>query len=156
MFQEYLTQQDIDADTDCRTASRSILVFNKVDLQSSSSMTKERLQHRWAEELRTQYGGTTLPHAMFNSTYSISCTTGEGLNDLESGIAGELKTFFDELGQGIENDSSTQVFITRERHRTHVKNCIEHLHRFLSGRLPMDIAAEEIRYGQLDFYQYML
>jgi tRNA modification GTPase len=105
--------------------------------------------------LKKQNGNSALPESIFNATYSISCTTGEGLSNLESGLAGELKNFFDELGQGIENDSSTQVFITRERHRTHVKRCIEHLYKFLSNRLPMDIAAEEIRYA-LDIDSFLI
>ncbi len=71
--------------------------------------------------------------------HHISCSTGQGLEELERALARAVQGLTESGGAG---DSP---LITRERHRRHVKQCTEHLKMFLSGRLPMDAAAEELR-----------
>ena len=49
----------------------------------------------------------------------------------------------------VSEDFSAQensVLITRDRHRRHLVETLQHLDDFLSGVLPMDLAAEELRY----------
>jgi tRNA U34 5-carboxymethylaminomethyl modifying GTPase MnmE/TrmE len=46
----------------------------------------------------------------------------------------------------VGNDANKGLIITRERHRYHLRKCVDHLSRFLDANLTMDLAAEEIRY----------
>ena len=52
--------------------------------------------------------------------------------------------------QGSEHEAS-------DRHRRHLTECANHLDMFLSNTLPMDLAAEELRYAAAtDFAQLAL
>ena len=75
-----------------------------------------------------------------SSSHSISCTTGKGLNELEAAISIAIRSLLESGGEASEG-----TLITRERHRRHLKQCVEHLDNFLSARLQMDAAAEELR-----------
>lgn len=68
----------------------------------------------------------------------VSCITGEGIEKLENVMTVAIRKL-------LESQSSESVLITRERHRRHLKKCTGHLDRFLSRKLPMDLAAEELR-----------
>ena len=74
--------------------------------------------------------------------FYISCSTGQGLEHLESSLT---KLATELVASSSEKDPSQDVLITRERHRRHLLMCVEHLDHFLSARLPMDLAAEELR-----------
>lgn len=75
-----------------------------------------------------------------SSSYSVSCTTGAGLPELEAAISSSIRSLLESGGSQEEG-----TLITRERHRRHLKQCVEHLDNFLSARLQMDAAAEELR-----------
>jgi tRNA U34 5-carboxymethylaminomethyl modifying GTPase MnmE/TrmE len=81
------------------------------------------------------------------STYSISCRTGNGVQQLEDAISEKISSLLNlnEPNRGASVNSGGAM-ITRERHRRHVKVCLLHLNRFLNYSLPMDAAAEELRY----------
>jgi tRNA modification GTPase len=104
---------------------RTLMVYNKKDLRNSSGLV----------------------HALADSKdcCEVSCVTGEGIIDLELKISTAIKGLLrsDRLG-GEDN-----ALITRERHRRHVTQCVEHLNMFLSAALPMDAAAEELRHATL-------
>lgn len=101
---------------------RVIMVFNKIDLKDNST-EKNALDERI-------------------KTCSISCVTGEGILKFEETLLSEATWLLNSSRmQGEDN-----TLITRERHRRHMKNCVSHLDMFLLERLPMDAAAEELRY----------
>ena len=78
--------------------------------------------------------------------YFVSCSTGLGLADLETGMTSLVK------GMLSSNSNKKEgVLITRERHRRHIKECLFHLDTFLDMNLPMDLAAEELRLAILCF-----
>lgn len=122
--------------------SKSLVVLNKVDLlPSDAAATGTEIFDKAFASLPAE-GNRHAP-----AVYSISCTTGKGIEQLEKGIVLAVK---DMLSGGESTDSSSatsseSVMITRERHRRHVKVCLGHLDRFLNGLLPMDAAAEELR-----------
>ena len=104
---------------------RVLTVLNKADLI---------LDHDKAKEHSVGFFGS--------SSHSISCTTGKGLSELETAITTALRSLV-ESGGG--NEAGEGILITRERHRRHIKQCVEHLDNFLSAKLQMDAAAEELR-----------
>eukprot|EP01038_Epipyxis_sp_PR26KG_P010159 gene10159-13666_t len=79
------------------------------------------------------------------SYYRISCKDGIGLEELEKGMTHIIQTKIIN-NNNCNNNSNVKesIIITRDRHRRHVRKCVEHLNRFLYARLPMDAAAEEI------------
>lgn len=101
---------------------RVIMVFNKIDIKDNSTK-----QNELDERIKT---------------CSISCVTGEGILKFEETLLSEATWLLNSSRmQGEDN-----TLITRERHRRHMKNCVSHLDMFLLERLPMDAAAEELRY----------
>ena len=48
------------------------------------------------------------------------------------------------------NNVQENALITRDRHRRHLMRCASNLDSFLTGRLPMDAAAEELRLASLE------
>lgn len=127
-------------------ASKMLLVYNKADLNISGATTTSATSG-------TATTSVTKNNSNAIDAYHISCTTGAGLEALEAAIAQSVHSLLNPddapdasgntLGSGVSSAGSTMI--TRERHRRHVKICVHHLERFLSGRLPMDAAAEEIR-----------
>ena len=97
-------------------------------------------------------------------SYVISCATGVGMGELETAITNAIRSLLEDGGGGGGGGGGTSisgggsgsgmniegVLITRERHRRHLKQCVEHLDAFLSSRLPMDAAAEELRLAMLE------
>ena len=81
----------------------------------------------------------------FFSTHRISCKTGLGIVELESAISSAIRGLLDRDDDEGGGKASEGVLITRERHRQHLKQCVEHLNAFLSSQLLMDAAAEELR-----------
>lgn len=133
-----------DGDSHDGPAFPKMLVCNKMDLLksfTSSSLEEDEaaLSHPVLKTLQTATGLTP---------FTTSCVRGEGLSALETGIKQEI----DRLLQRSASSSSAaeSVLITRERHRGHVKRCIDHLNHFLSGYLPMDAAAEELRLAMME------
>lgn len=114
-------------------------MLNKADLLTSCSSSSRF-------DISSRIQGTGSPILPTLLQYTISCTTGQGLDQLEAGLEKAINSYFSAAkSSGMSDDSSESVLITRERHRRHVKRCAEHLDNFLHGRLPMDAAAEEIR-----------
>lgn len=89
------------------------------------------------------------PFSHVMATHKISCATGEGLESLEKALSATVVRLLSPEGDGQRDDAISGTVITRERHRRHVKLCVGHLERFLLGTLPMDAAAEELRYPLL-------
>ena len=145
----YSQYDDIDDETDIvnTVASKMLLVYNKVDLNTTISPTTNTTT-------LTNSSGISSSKSDNNTldTYHISCATGAGLESLENAIANSVHSLLnlDSTGGNSPGTSVGSTMITRERHRRHVKLCVYHLERFLSGRLPMDAAAEEIRSVPLD------
>lgn len=143
----YSQYDDIEDETDIvnTVASKMLLVYNKVDLNSTIFPTTKATTITKSSDITSSISdNNTL------DTYHVSCATGAGLENLENAIANSVHSLLN-LDSAGENSPGTTVgstMITRERHRRHVKMCVYHLERFLSGRLPMDAAAEEIRYTQ--------
>lgn len=127
-----------------QSAFRRLLVCNKIDLLVNTN--KEI-----PEDSTFLTNTKTLENETGLQPYFTSCVEGMGLSDLEEGIKREISLL---LNQSTPSSPSTQavesVLITRERHRGHVKRCINHLDRFLSGKLPMDAAAEELRLAMME------
>lgn len=105
--------------------SRYMFILNKADLPSAQTVIP-------------------LSPDLQVTQHFISCATGQGLDELEKGLADSLMSFLSPSNDAGSAEDS--VLITRERHRRHVKNCVEHLDNFINGMLPMDAAAEEIRF----------
>ena len=147
----YSQYDDIETETNDivnTVASKMLLVYNKVDLNTTISPTTNKTT-------LTKSSGITSSMSDNNTldTYHISCATGAGLENLENAIANSVHSLLnlDSAGGNSPGTTVGSTMITRERHRRHVKMCVYHLERFLSGRLPMDAAAEEIRYTQSNF-----
>jgi tRNA U34 5-carboxymethylaminomethyl modifying GTPase MnmE/TrmE len=120
-----------------------MVVLNKADLCPAGTSTT-------ASNMRSILGRV--------NAHRISCTTGEGLAQLETAISTAVQRLLNPEDSAAESSGTHSgrpsgsaaanvgsTMITRERHRRHVKLCVGHLERFLTGRLPMDAAAEEIR-----------
>jgi tRNA U34 5-carboxymethylaminomethyl modifying GTPase MnmE/TrmE len=74
--------------------------------------------------------------------FLVSCLSGKGFDSLELG----LSQIVQDILRSEDFTSKESPIITRERHRSHLLRCGEHLSRFLDRSLPFDLAAEEIRY----------
>jgi tRNA U34 5-carboxymethylaminomethyl modifying GTPase MnmE/TrmE len=107
-----------------------IIVNNKIDILSEGQRAK----------LGLESNGKSLP------THSISCETGEGIEGLEKTFIETIKLLMNENRSTDPSSSDESVLITRQRHRNHLVMCVHHLDRFLRCNLPMDAAAEELRY----------
>ena len=118
--------------------SQYILVINKKDITPIEESDKENLT-------RSIFSSSQSVPAV--SSYAISCTTGEGLPQLEEGILKAIQAYLQSpTSSNASSEQDESLYITRERHRRHVRRCVEHLDRFLYEPLSMDMAAEEIRY----------
>lgn len=78
------------------------------------------------------------------SFHAVSCSTGEGVAELEAALSRAALALVTESPDSSRGLAETAL-ITRDRHRNHVRQCIEHLDTFLIQKLPMDAAAEELR-----------
>ena len=114
------------ADSIRSSNARKIVVCNKLDLVTSRDEVRQ-----W-----------TINEIGYSPIFT-SCTDGSGIVNLENGIKQEITYLLDNQ---MTDSTEDGIAITRERHRIHVHQCIEHLNNFISMNLPMDAAAEEIRY----------
>ena len=111
------------------------IIRNKIDSLTSPSPTPVQ-QQQWSYP-----------------TFDLSCTTNEGVAAFELALgAAALELLQPTTDSDSATDANTKenAVITRDRHRDHVKRCIYHLDEFLSGALPMDLAAEELRLAMLE------
>lgn len=108
------------------------VVFNKADLIENEEENQQNL-FLWE----------TLTKTSDIKPEIISCLSGLGLGTLEAGITTNIKNMLQ--SSKYNENQSEGVMITRERHRRHVRQCVDHLNSFLYDGLPMDLAAEEIR-----------
>ena len=111
--------------------NRLLIAYNKADL---SIKGENEYSLKKVENSNKMLSMNVLSHR-------ISCTTSEGINELEESIISSIKSI---LATNTP-DKGEGVLITRERHRGHLKQCVIHLDNFLSAKLPMDAAAEELR-----------
>lgn len=119
------------------SSSAVLIVLNKADLLSNTA--RNEVKEFWERKL------TALNIPSQSKVFLTSCMDNSGLDILEVGLSSNMK----HLMRSGENFSSENLaLITRERHRHHALKCVEHLERFLENRLPMDAAAEEIRYSR--------
>ena len=102
---------------------KGIIVLNKSDLPSGIDMDRiEKISHD-------------------NQMVSISCETGNGIDELFSEIEGLILS---------DNTESSDIIITSSRHYTALngaKDCLEKALEILSDKMPQDIAALELRIG---------
>lgn len=145
LYREHITPTTVpDGDRHDGPVFAKMLVCNKMDLLKPSPppSSEEEAAVSSHPVLKTLQTATGL------MPFTTSCVRGEGLSALETGIKQEI----DRLLQRSASSSSAaeSVLITRERHRGHVKRCIDHLNHFLSGYLPMDAAAEELRLAMME------
>lgn len=114
-------------------STRRILLFNKIDLN---------------DKFNQSCAGKDQLLSQLSAVHGMSCITEMGLEKLEQLLSNEVTQV---LSKCVE-DSGDSIFgedvclISRERHKYHIMRCIDHLNAFLSCDLPMDIAAEELRY----------
>ena len=106
-----------------RRSYRVLTVLNKADLLPEKPVEASSSSH---------FG---------SSSYSVSCTTGAGIVEFETALSDSIRSLLEHGG----SEAGEGTLITRQRHRTHLKQCVEHLDNFLSARLQMDAAAEELR-----------
>ncbi len=127
-YQLYQSLQDEFQTTDSIKSRSHILLFNKMDLyKETPENLVSTLKSIWADA----------PHCS-----SVSCLNGQGMEIFEN----ELEKRVSQIVYGESSQSpSTDALITRQRHRSHLENCVSHLDAFLTCRLPMDLAAEELR-----------
>ena len=106
-----------------------ILVLNKIDVKDVSP----------SPSTPSAGSGTMVDvrHGEKGAFY-ISCTTGEGIPNLESALT-------DRIHNMLQSSSQEGALITRERHRAHMQQCLVHLDGFLRNVVMMDVAAEELR-----------
>lgn len=159
-----------------RTIPGMMVVYNKVDLTSNDAANDHSdsatISNSESNSGSSGCNGIMLNHMLAGlsgsvdvPSYRISCTTGSGLQSLENALARLVERIISPDGapDGVSSGVSSGVspflpsaagstMITRERHRRHVKLCVGHLDRFLLGTLPMDAAAEEIRYILLTIF----
>lgn len=111
-----------------------LLVVNKRDAVTEGSDLATRLLAGGGE------GGEKGGKAAF----FVSCSTGEGVEEMLGGLQARLEGVFDR--GGTEQERNEAPVITRARHRVHVEKCVEALTSFLEDRnLGLDVAAEELR-----------
>lgn len=116
----------------------SLVICNKADLLSEQAAHQFKI--RLMSELKSISDHDVTDNAP--KVFFTSCINNQGIDVLEQGISERIKNMV------LRSDQPNQyegALITRERHRNHVKQCLQHLERFLTLPLPMDAAAEEIR-----------
>ena len=135
-----------------RKAPAVMVIINKIDSIESFVFIKNRLM-----ELTSFKNMTATFH-------NISCRTNAGLDELEKALEKSVNA----LIYGAEQEADESILdrltgITRQRHRHHVEQCVEHLKQFLgvgSGEfladnmLPLDARAEELRYIRTLLIEY--
>ncbi len=114
--------KEMDQETLSFVDDRSIVVANKMDIQSS---------------LRGVENDEAIQSVVHNKL-SISCHTGEGLNGLIDLVSRETSKIFDDI--------QSSPSLTRCRHREALLLSKEHIDRALKGASP-DLIAEDIRLG---------
>jgi tRNA U34 5-carboxymethylaminomethyl modifying GTPase MnmE/TrmE len=118
------------------SSSAVLVVLNKADLVDNN--IRQDIKNYWERKLKD------LNISPQSSVFLTSCLENSGLDSLEEGLSSNMKQL---MATGDNFSSDNLALITRERHRHHTLICVEHLERFLENRLPMDAAAEEIRYA---------
>lgn len=122
-------------------------------VEASDNLVAELLEQRTLHDTTSEYSlnqplsiikalnKVDIARHRVSTDVSISCATGQGIAELEEKIRTEIESLLSR-GDALGDESVT---ISRERHRHHIRNCIEHLNRFLERKLHMDLAAEELR-----------
>ncbi|KAH9086473.1 hypothetical protein LEN26_020120 [Aphanomyces euteiches] len=100
----------------------TIVVLNKVDV----SIAYDALEHEVA-------------HAP--AVCKLSCADGSGVDDFLKTLQAHVKAIF------TSNDGNQGAIITRERHRKHLEQCLNHLTAFLQHPQQAELAAEDLRHA---------
>lgn len=119
---------------------RLLLVLNKADLEVSSA--SQNILYKMIDTSRKYNRETAsdIQHT-FQSHIKVSCVQGNGIDELENLISATISEMFENAGGA----STEGVLITRDRHRRHLSECLRYLDDFITEKLPMDIAAENLR-----------
>lgn len=110
--------------------SKIFLVYNKIDL------------------LNDEDGCISFSHDKSLTGMQVnhlSCTTGQGLQDLENALSREIGDLIN-----LNDETGEDGLITRSRHRLHLQECVRHLEAFLEEDLMIETAAEELRIAMME------
>ena len=138
-----------------------MLILNKSDLLSSTSLEEnidkdnkividriKRLVNVYHDNMNKnnvdKYDDIKAPMML-----AVSCLTGDGISNLESALSESVVNLLEHVGVSSDVNAESAL-ITRDRHRRHVTECVNHLDVFLHGRVPTDAAAEELRLAMLE------
>lgn len=113
--------------------ANTFVIFNKTDLLHNKTYGEDIIR------ALTQDKKLPLSAILF-----LSCSTGEGLQNLEASLSSVIKNLTGNKHSGDAGLGEGEL-ITRIRHRQHVLHCVQHLETFLGEDLMMDTAAEELR-----------
>lgn len=136
------TQED-NGSSQATAAAKLFFIRNKIDNLGGAATTTS---------MNNAPGGTSVQQ------FDVSCATGDGIPSLESALTQAALSLLQpsETVDGA-SDATESAVITRDRHRSHVKRCVRHLDEFIEAGLPMDAAAEELRYAPTSpFYMNLL
>lgn len=138
---ENMEPDDTSTFTDNSSKSNVLMVLNKCDLSTALKVPKDQNLDTFidinAKKALDKLNIQALP---------LSCTTGDGMVELESVLCEQIKALLSTDNNNVQENA----LITRDRHRRHLMRCASNLDSFLTGRLPMDAAAEELRLASLE------
>ena len=126
--------------------TKLILVLNKSDISGITENSNKLLEE--IEVLIKKHTSLNIENSYdtnLETSISISCLTGSGINELENLITNNIKSIFETSSETLASDNDDNILITRDRHRRHLEETVQHLDMFLKQDLPMDLAAEELR-----------
>mmetsp|Transcript_6906 Transcript_6906/g.9744 ORF Transcript_6906/g.9744 Transcript_6906/m.9744 type:complete len:672 (-) Transcript_6906:47-2062(-) len=124
-----------------------LVVMNKMDLLSDAAQANDETTTTAIDE-----SASSLPTTI-GGKYGISCETNDGVDVFLDALTDKVLAKVSSPStttNGNSGDSATEgALITRARHRQHVKDAVDALHRFDSlskqGYMALDMAAEELR-----------
>jgi tRNA modification GTPase len=127
--------------------TKLILVLNKSDISGITENSHKLLEE--IEVLIKKHTSLKCENSSYDTnletSISISCLTGSGISELENLITNNIKSIFETSSETLASDNDDNILITRDRHRRHLEETVQHLDMFLKQDLPMDLAAEELR-----------
>lgn len=137
------------------SASESLVEDESADISQSITPTKMFFIRNKIDNLDTKVSDSSSKGANkqeeedLNSDvqqFDVSCVTGDGISSFESALTQAALSLLQPSDTADGADTTESAVITRDRHRSHVKRCVRHLDEFIDAGLPMDAAAEELRY----------
>ena len=154
-------EKDMSTNESETAKSPLLLVMNKSDLLSPSSVEDSIDEDRKSTVKRIKnmvgsynYGlneniNDRPEYIKAPEILTVSCLTGEGITELEMELSNSVKNLLECVG-ATSDVNAESALITRDRHRRHITECLNHLDTFLHGRVPTDAAAEELRLAMME------